>query len=221
VERLTMQNNFKRIGISGGTFDPVHIGHLIIAEEIREILSLDKIIFVPTGQPPHKDGLRVTEALHRYNMVAEAIKSNPFFEVSRLEVDRPGYTYTIDTLEHLKEIYGDKTRLYFITGADVVHELETWKEFERVFLMCEFVAVLRPGYRKNDIIRKIKSLQDEYNARMHMIDVPLIGISSTQIRQNLKNGRSIKYLVPEIVEKYIYQNGLYRQKEEISTDSIS
>jgi len=206
----TMQKVYKRIGISGGTFDPIHFGHLIIAEEVRELLKLDIILFIPVGNPPHKEGLNVADAFHRFNMVKEAVKSNPFFKVSRIEVDRLGYTYTVDTLTKLKEMHGENVKLLFITGADVVRELLTWKEYERVFTMCEFAAVLRPGYEKAAIVSEVQALRDKYGAVIHIIDGPLIEISSTQIRDNVKNGRSVKYLVPDKVEKYIYENGLYK-----------
>jgi len=205
-----MADGKRRIGISGGTFDPIHYGHLIIAEEIRESLSLDKIVFIPVGLTPHKKVGHVTEACHRYNMVCEAISTNPFFEVSRIEMDREGYTYTIDTLRQLKEIYGDDTELFFIIGADVLFDLATWKDYEQVFSMCDFVAVSRPGYKRSEIAREVKRLEKKFNARIHLADARLIEISSTLIRENVKKGKSIKYLVPEAVERYIYEKGLYR-----------
>lgn len=208
-----MQNNvirYKKVGISGGTFDPVHHGHLIIAQEVREKLELDKVLFIPVGLPPHKKDHRVTEAEHRYNMVFEAVRSNPFFEASRIEIDREGYTYTIDTLLHLKRIYGDDTKLFFIIGADVVPELVTWKRFEEVFRLCEFVAVNRPGPQKENFFESIRYLKERYSAIIHIIKLPLIEISSTDIRNRVKDGRPIKYLVPECVEKYIYENSLYK-----------
>ncbi|HHW48425.1 MAG TPA: nicotinate-nucleotide adenylyltransferase [Clostridiaceae bacterium] len=208
-----VQNNvtkIKKIGISGGTFDPVHCGHLIAAQEIRERLKLDKVLFIPVGLPPHKKDHRVTEAEHRYNMVFEAVRSNPFFEVSRIEIDREGYTYTIDTLQYLKTVYGDDARLFFIIGADVVPELVTWRQFEEIFRLCEFVAVNRPGTQKKDFFKNVRYLKEQYSAIIHIIKLPLIEISSTDIRRRVKEGRTIKYLVPESVEKYIYENGLYR-----------
>jgi len=201
---------YKKIGISGGTFDPVHYGHLITAQEIRERLELDKVLFIPVGLPPHKKNQRVTEPEHRYNMVLEAIRSNPFFEASRIEIDRQGYTYTIDTLLSLKAVYGDDTRLFFIIGADVVPELVTWKRFEEVFKLCDFVAVNRPGSQREDFFESVRYLKERYSAIIHTIMLPLIEISATDIRDRVRNGRSIKYLVPECVEKYIYENGLYR-----------
>jgi len=200
----------KRVGISGGTFDPVHYGHLIIAQEIREKFGLDKIIFIPSGLPPHKDILNVSCAEDRFNMVCSAVESNPFFDVSRIEVEREGYTYTIDTLLQLKAMYGEDTQLFFITGADVIQELLTWRDYKRVFTMCEFVSVLRPGHKENDFLIEIDHLKREYSAIIHTIDAPLIGISSTEIRERVLKGRTIKYLVPENVEKYIYDNGLYK-----------
>lgn len=205
-----MADKQKRIGISGGTFDPIHLGHLIIAEKARECLMLEKVVFIPTGDPPHKEGMNVTDAVHRYNMVCEAISTNPDFEASRIEVDRLGFSYTIDTLTELKSTFDEDSRFFFITGADVVYELLTWKEYEKVFAMCEFAAVMRPGFEKDDVLNRIKSLKERFGAEICLIDIPLIGISSTLIRDNIVNGRSVKYLIPERVERYIYKHGLYR-----------
>jgi len=205
-----MAGKAERIGISGGTFDPIHYGHLIIAEETRENLGLDRVIFIPAGKPPHKEAAAVSDASHRYRMVCEAVGTNPFFEVSDIEIKRPGYTYTVDTLNELKSVYGENAKLFFITGADVIRELLIWKECGKVFGMCEFVAALRPGYDKDDMADWMKYLADRFNAVIHVAEAPLIGISSTQIREKVKKGKSIKYLVPESVERYIYENGLYR-----------
>lgn len=203
-------NNFKRIGISGGTFDPIHYGHLIIAEDVREKFKLDKVIFIPTGAPPHKDNTKVSDPEHRYNMVCAAISTNPHFEASRIEIERPGYTYTIDTLIELRQLLGANSRLFFITGADVIPELLTWKKYEQVFELCEFIAVLRPGYTREEFINEVKYLKKTYKAVIHIVEAPLIGISSTTIRERVKEHRTIKYLVPEEVEKYIYDTGLYQ-----------
>jgi len=205
-----MDKQYRKIGISGGTFDPVHHGHLIIAEEAGEILGLDKVVFIPSGNPPHKVGCGVTSAYHRYNMILMAIEKNPFFEVSAIEIEREGYSYTVDTLFKLRGIYGEDTELYFITGADVISELTTWKQFEKIFEICEFVAALRLGYNKKSLIEEIKFLKREFKARIHVVDTPLIGISSTAIRERAKTGKSIKYLVPEKVEEYIKVKGLYK-----------
>ena len=204
-----MNSKIKRIGIIGGTFDPVHCGHLIIAENAREVLSLDKVLFIPSGLPPHKRNIKVTDPFHRYNMVQIAVKTNPYFEASRIELDRMGYTYTIDTLKQIKETYGP-VRILFITGADVIHDLLTWKKPEMVFTMCEFIAAMRPEYRKADFKKDIEYLKANYSAVIHTLNIPLIGISSTDIRLRVENGKSIKYLVTEGIEEYILQNGLYK-----------
>jgi len=199
----------QRLGILGGTFDPIHYGHLVIAEEIRETMGLEKVIFIPSGNPPHKKNIKVTQAIHRYNMVKLAIDSNPYFEVSTIEIEREGYSYTIDTLKQLKQIYGQDTTLFFMTGADVIPELVTWRSFENLFTLCEFVAVLRPGFERESLLEKIEYYKNNYKAIIHIVDAPLIGISSTIIRERVKKGKTIKYLVPESVEKYIKENGLY------------
>jgi len=207
---VILKGKFKRIGISGGTFDPIHYGHLIIAEEIRETMELEKMVFIPSANPPHKVGIGVTNATHRYNMVKMATESNPWFAVSSIEMERGGYSYTVDTLVQLKQIYGEDTVLFFMTGADVIPELVTWKNFEKLFSLCEFVAVLRPGFNRESLIKEIEFLKSHFMAKIHIVDAPLIGISSTIIREKVRNGKSIKYLVPENVEEYITENGLYK-----------
>lgn len=204
------QKSQRKIGISGGTFDPIHYGHLIIAEEAREIYGLEKILFIPSGNPPHKAGKNITPAKYRYDMVYMAIKNNPYFEISDIEIHRKGNSYTMDTLGELREIYGEKAAFYFIIGADIIPELTSWRQFEQLFEMCEFVAALRPGYNKDALIKEIKFLEDNYKARIHIFDNLLIGISSTIVRERVKAGRTIKYLVPEAVEEYIKEKGLYR-----------
>lgn len=205
-----MAEKHKRIGISGGTFDPVHHGHLIAAETIREEFQLDEIIFIPVGLTPHKNISRVTDAEHRYNMTRLAVETNPYFRVSRMEIDRQGYTYTVDTLSQLKQEYGWDVQLFFIVGADVIRDLLTWRQYEKVFQMCEFIATLRPGFEEKDFIHEIDNLKNRYGARIHIAKMPLIDISSTTIRSKVGNNKSIKYLVPEKVEQYIMEHGLYK-----------
>ena len=204
-----MEKKAVKIGISGGTFDPIHYAHLIVAEQIRESMGLDRIIFIPSGSPPHKDNKKVTPAEYRYRMAELAISTNPHFEVSRIEVDRAGRTYTVDTLTQLKALYGQEARLFFITGADIIPELQTWRNFEKLFTLCDFIAVLRPGYKKEGFLKDIENLKDTYKAVIHVVDAPLIGISSTIIRERVMAGKSVRYLLPENVEKYIYDKGLY------------
>lgn len=205
-----MQDKNIKIGISGGTFDPIHNGHLIIAETIREEFELDEVVFVPVGLTPHKNVSRVTDAEHRYNMTRIAIDTNPHFKVSRIEIDRKGFTYTVDTLSRLKQIYGENVRIFFIIGADVVHDLLTWRQYEKVFTMCEFIAALRPGFDRSDFSSAVENLRNNYGAVIHTAEVPLVDISSTVIRNKVRNNKSIKYLVPEKVEQYILKHGLYR-----------
>lgn len=201
----------ERIGIMGGTFNPIHIGHLVVAEDIREKFSLDRVLFIPTGMPPHKPDCEVIAAEHRYEMVRRAVASNRFFEASRLEVDRSGYTYTVNTLMELKREYGGETVLFFIIGADIVHELTTWKEFRKVFELCEFIAVFRPGFDREAFEAGIKQLINEYGAVIHEADTRLVDVSSSELRERCSRGESIKYLVPDAVEEYIVEKGLYRK----------
>ena len=205
----------ERVGILGGTFDPVHLGHLIIAEEIREKMNLDRVVFIPSGKPPHKTALCISNAEHRLAMVQKAVEGNPFFEASDMEIKRPGYTYTVDTLQQLKDYYGESVRLYFIIGADVVHDLMTWKDYRKVFTLCEFIAVMRPGFEREAFDRTVELLAEQFRAVIHPAEVPQIGISSTAIRERCRGGKSVKYLVPEKIEEYIRENGLYRQEAEV------
>ncbi|KXG74626.1 putative nicotinate-nucleotide adenylyltransferase [Fervidicola ferrireducens] len=202
--------NVKRIGIMGGTFDPIHFGHLVTAEEARINFELDKVIFVPTGNPPHKKDYEVTEPEHRYLMTALATNSNPFFEVSRIEIERKGYSYTVDTLNQLVEIYGKDTSLFFISGADAVLDILTWKNIKGVLDVCTFIAATRPGYPIKKLKDKLEEIKKLYGKDVYLLEVTAIAISSTEIRRRVKEGRSIKYLVPEGVEEYILKNGLYR-----------
>ncbi|RCX16924.1 nicotinate-nucleotide adenylyltransferase [Anaerobacterium chartisolvens] len=202
-------NRYRYIGIAGGTFNPIHYGHLILAENVREIFHLDKVIFIPSGVPPHKNTLEVASARHRLNMVKLAVESNPFFDVSDMEIERAGYTYTVDTLLYLKNLYGEDSRLFFITGADVILDLHTWKDYRRVFTLCEFIATVRPGYEEEKFQNRLDFLKEEYGAAINLVKAPLIEISSTAIRERIVCGKSIKYMVPEAVEGYVVENRLY------------
>ncbi len=202
--------NERKIGISGGTFDPVHFGHLLAAEYARCEFGLDKVLFVPLGLPPHKNPDLITDSESRFEMVQLAVRGNPGFEVSRIELDRPGFTYTVDTLEELRARYGPETRLLYIVGADVVGELLTWKDWARVFSICEFIAVIRPESGREAFLRQVERLRKEYGAKIHPLDMPPMGISSSLIRSRVREGKSIRYMVPAAVEEYIYGKGLYR-----------
>ncbi|MDI6712193.1 MAG: nicotinate-nucleotide adenylyltransferase [Anaerosomatales bacterium] len=196
-----------RIGIMGGTFDPIHYGHLVTAEEALVQFNLDKVVFMPTGNPVRKTHREVTPAEHRYLMTVIATASNPDFEVSRMEVDRPGPTYTVDTMLALRADLGPETDLFFITGADAVWEILTWKDSEVLADVCSFIAATRPGY---DLSRFSRDDAD----RMHVefMEVPALAISSTDIRRRVAERRPIRYLLPEAVAAYIRKNRLYARE---------
>ncbi|QEK13608.1 nicotinate-nucleotide adenylyltransferase [Crassaminicella thermophila] len=200
---------YSKIGIMGGTFDPIHYGHLVIAEQIRCEYNLEKVIFIPAGIPPHKSNLCVTDSKHRYLMTLLATITNPHFEVSKIELESNKISYTIHTIEKLKKIYHEDTELYFITGADAICELDTWKDVKRLTQLCQFIAATRPGLKLSHVDAKIKEFQNKYNALIRKINLPALAISSTDIRNRVKEGQSIKYLLPESVEYYIYKNKLY------------
>ncbi|ALX48144.1 nicotinate-nucleotide adenylyltransferase [Lentibacillus amyloliquefaciens] len=185
----------KHVGILGGTFDPPHIGHLIIAEEVRNAMSLDEIWFMPSHEPPHKQNA-VADASDRAEMTERAIAGNPYFSVQTIEVNRLGKSYTFDTMKLLKEEHPD-TNFYFIIGADMVEYLPHWKHVDELMDMLTFVGVKRGGY----------ALESEYPVTE--VDVPLIEISSTEIKKRLTQNKSIKYMVLETVETYLKEKHLY------------
>ena len=201
----------KSIAIMGGTFDPIHNGHLVTAEAVRHRFNVDRVVFMPAGQPAHKADKKVTHNEHRYLMTVLATMRNENFEVSRIEIDRPGLTYTIDTIEALKKMCRNDVRLYFITGADAIHQIMTWKEPERLLTLCDFVAVTRPGYDRTKLFADIGEIREKYESRIHYMEVPALAISSSDIRQRARKGEPIKYLLPQEVEDYIYKFGLYQE----------
>lgn len=203
------------IAIMGGTFDPIHYGHLVTAEAVRDKFSIDKILFVPTGMPPHKDSSSITISRHRHLMTILATSTNPFFEVSSVEIDRKGITYTIDTIKILKEIYGDNCDIYFITGADALLELETWYKLDELLSVCKFVAATRPGFFLNDLEQNIKYIKSKYGKDVYHLEVPSLAISSTDIRKRVESGQTIKYLLPESVEQYIIKHKIYNKQKRI------
>ncbi|MCL0102388.1 nicotinate-nucleotide adenylyltransferase [Dehalococcoidia bacterium] len=196
------------IGLLGGTFDPVHLGHLIIAEEVRCKLGLSKIVFIPAGQPWLKVDRVITRGEHRVAMVRLAIGSNPYFEVSLAEMERSGPSYSIDTVSALRKEHGPGAGLYFIIGPDALSELHRWKEPAKLAEVCRLIAVGRPNSVKADL-RELEVAIPAIRSRIRCIDVPEIGISSTEIRDRVRAGASIRYLVPPEVERYIYEQELY------------
>lgn len=203
-------SNKKRVGIMGGTFDPIHYGHLVTAEAARINFNLDEVVFTPAGNPPHKKNYKVTEAEHRYLMTVLAVNGNPYFKVSRMEIDRPGYTYTIDTIRQFSLEYGKDTSLFFISGADAILDILTWKDVAEVLNYCTFIAATRPGYHLAELKKKLEEIKRLYGKDVYPMEVTGLDISSTDIRNRVKQGLSIKYLLPDSVETYIKKNGLYR-----------
>jgi nicotinate-nucleotide adenylyltransferase len=202
------QSKLCRIGVMGGTFDPIHYGHLVTAEVVRGEFDIDLVLFVPSGIPPHKDPRLVSPKEHRYLMTVFATLTNPYFEVSRVDIDREGETYTIDTLRDLRKLYGNETELYFITGADAIAEITGWKDAAELMKLAEFVAATRPGYQFD---RNILDWFERRGKQLHLLQVPAMAISSTDIRRRVQARKSIRYFVPEAVEHYIHKNGLYLQ----------
>jgi nicotinate-nucleotide adenylyltransferase len=195
----------KRYGVFGGAFNPVHFAHLIIAEDVRQQMHLDKILFVPYANPPHKNTNDLLDSAHRVNMLKLAIEENSYFELSDIELKngQNSKTYTVDTLLKLKELYKkDTIKLYLIIGLDNLIELHTWKDPGKLFLLSEVIVLNRPGY-------VVQNVENEYGRRVVYVPAPNIDISSSDIRYKIKEKKSIKYLVPAKVENYIYENNLY------------
>jgi nicotinate-nucleotide adenylyltransferase len=191
-----------RLGVMGGTFDPVHHGHLVAASEVASVFDLDEVVFVPTGRPWQKSYRTVSEPEHRYLMTVVATASNPRFTVSRVDIDRPGPTYTIDTLRELQE-QRPGAELYFITGADALQQILEWKNSEKLFSLAHFIGVTRPGHRLSGV-----GLPPE---RVSLVEVPAMAISSTDCRARVAKGEPVWYLVPDGVVQYINKHKLYRQ----------
>jgi nicotinate-nucleotide adenylyltransferase len=193
----------RRIGVMGGTFDPVHHGHLSAANEVAILFELDEVVFVPTGQPWQKSDREVSPAEDRYLMTVVATASNPLFTVSRVDVDRPGPTYTIDTLRDLSSTYRDDVELFFITGADALAQILGWRSVDELFALAHFIGVSRPGYEPVDVGRFP-------DGAVTLVEVPELAISSTDCRARVGRGHSLWYLVPDGVVQYIEKRRLYR-----------
>jgi nicotinate-nucleotide adenylyltransferase len=210
---LPDKDKVHRLGIMGGTFDPIHLGHLVTAEEVRIQYGLDHVIFVPSGQPPHKEILNISDPEHRYLMTMLATITNPYFTVSRVEIDQPpnSLTYTIDTIRYFRSYFGEKAHLYFITGADAILEILTWKDYRELLATCTFIAATRPGYSLNRLKDTLGAACPETLQNIHILEIPAVAISSTLIRRRVAEGKTIKYLTPESVTEYILKNHLYRR----------
>ena len=199
-----MNHEARRVGVMGGTFDPIHNGHLVAASEVAARFGLDEVIFVPTGRPWQKTGKTVSDAEHRYLMTVIATASNPRFTVSRVDVDRPGNTYTIDTLRDLAEKLGEGTEMFFITGADALAQILSWKEVDELFELAHFVGVSRPGHELSS-----EGLPQD---GVSLLQIPALAISSTDCRDRVLDDLPVWYLVPDGVVQYIAKHNLYRSE---------
>jgi nicotinate-nucleotide adenylyltransferase len=195
----------RRLGVMGGTFDPIHHGHLVAASEVADFFALDEVIFVPTGQPWQKDHRKVSPAEDRYLMTVIATASNPRFSVSRVDIDRPGETYTIDTLRDLRAQHGPEAEFFFITGADALARMISWRDAEELFTLAQFVGCTRPGHQL--------TMTDLPTGRIKLLEIPALAISSTECRQRVRGGHPIWYLVPDGIVQYIAKRGLYVDSE--------
>ncbi len=198
-----------KIGIMGGTFDPIHLGHLAMAESAREIFELDEVLFIPSARPPHKAEKKIETEAHRLMMTYLATKSNENFHVSPMEMLRDGLSYTLDTIEELERQYKHAVELFFIIGSDSMADLPTWHKSKELVSKAHFAAAARPGTELNFDEAK-NFFGEEGMEHIHQFATPGLDISSTDIRERIKSGRSIKYLVPESVEEYIYKEKLYK-----------
>ena len=222
-EEVRERGKGRRIGLFGGTFNPIHLGHLRGAEEIWEAFQLDEVIFIPSSIPPHKATEKVTEAKHRLEMVKLATSSNPHFSASDLELSRPGRSFSIDTIRFFRE--GKEDAFFFILGGDAFEEIETWKDFQTLFSLCHFVVMARPGSQKNiscTPFPETLALDFRYDpgerAWVHLTghwvylkEISFLDISSTRVRERIEKGETVRYLIPAEVEAYIQKYGLYRK----------
>ena len=199
----------KKIGVFGGTFDPIHLGHLYIAYEAKRKLGLDKILFIPSGNPPHKQLKKVTDSFYRYKMVEASIKNYEGFEVSDYEVKKHTLSYTFKTLEYLKTLY-ENSEIYFITGGDCLIDLETWTNVPRILELCKFVVFNRPGHSKEDFLNQKRIIENRYDKEILYLHLLNLEISSTMIRERVKENLSVEFFVPKDVNDMIKEFKLYR-----------
>ena len=201
----------KRYGMMGGTFNPIHLAHLYIAYEAKEELNLDKIIFMVAGNPPHKKESKIIDSKYRYNMVQKAIEGYEGFEMSDYEIKKNGYSYTYETLQYLKK-QDDNVEVFFIAGADSLMAIEKWRNTDLVLNNCTFVAFNRGEYNKSILEEQKHKLEKKYDAKIVILNVTDIDISSSMIRERIANGKRVDFFLPEEVKKYISENKLYRRE---------
>ena len=222
----------KKIGLFGGTFNPIHLGHLRSAEEIGESFELDEVIFIPASYPPHKNKGEILPASLRSEMVRLAIVDNPRFALSEVELRRPGKSYSVETIGHFRQLFGENTQLYFILGLDAFLEINTWKDYAVLFGLCHFIVMTRPGFEKNFSAEHLPvEVEGDfcYDPRkggyahpsgffIFPREITALDISSTKIRENFQKGLSVKYLLPPSVETFIHKNKLYQAKDNEAED---
>ena len=201
----------KRVGVLGGTFNPIHIGHLVMAERAFDLYQLDRVLILPSGISYMKNIGEIQDAKKRTQMVSLAIQGNKHLELSTIEIDRDGNTYTYETMEYLCERYPD-TEFFFIIGADNLFSIEKWNQVEKLFQCCTVLVAGRNKYSEAEVNVQLEYYRIKYGAKVELMDTPYINISSSSIREYLQNGRSIKYMVPPDVEEYIYRNSLYKDE---------
>lgn len=203
-----------RIGVFGGTFNPIHMGHLVIADAVRDEYKLDTILFVPAYKPPHKRS-GVLDGVHRYAMTELAIADNPHFQICDIEMKREGYSYSVDTIKALKEMYPEGTTFYFIAGTDTIHQLPEWKYIYELLELCEFVGATRPDGTEviDSVIEYFGALG---KAKIHRLQTPELQISSTDLRQRIAEGRTVRYMIPDAVIEYIHTHHIYEREAEHS-----
>ncbi|MCL2372444.1 MAG: nicotinate-nucleotide adenylyltransferase [Defluviitaleaceae bacterium] len=198
------------LAVLGGTFDPVHIGHLALAEEVLQQFRPQRLLFIPSANPPHKQGRPKTHSEHRFKMVLAATCENPAFDCSRLELERPGESYTIDTIKQLRKICPAGAKIYFITGADAMLDILSWKNAEELLTLCSFITVRRPGAASQKLETHVAALRENFKAEIYLMDMPLYSISGTEIREKLARGESVRGMMPIAAETYARQHGLYQ-----------
>ncbi len=205
--------DIRRVGVIGGTFDPVHYGHLVIAEEVYAALDLAEMVFVPAGHPPHKSDSLVAAAHHRLAMLELAVVNNPHFSISLVDLERPGPSYTVETLRLLRQQWGEQVAIYFLIGWDSLEDLLTWRDPAGILAQLAFlVAVRRPGYHEESGYRdSLEARLPGIKQRLRVVSVPQLEISSTDLRTRVAEGRPIKYQLPESVEQYIEKRRLYQR----------
>ncbi|MBW2060544.1 MAG: nicotinate-nucleotide adenylyltransferase [Deltaproteobacteria bacterium] len=221
-----MASSTIRLGLIGGTFNPIHFGHLRAAEEIAGMMKLDEVLFIPAALPPHKDPLPVIEFTHRYKMIQAVVADRPGFSVSDMEAKREGPSYTVDSLRQLHREWGDRLDPYFIMGQEAFMEITIWREYQRLFDLAHMVVISRPEYAPDEVGRLLKEKVSPHfiwnpelkafacleKRHVYYRDVTRLDISSTDIRARLARGESIRYLVPDQVREYIETNGLYQEE---------